>query len=263
MQTIVGNFEDLARWRTGDPQFDAENREPVNGYMELRLSHPATTPDNSPAPELIEVPLNADGTIPPDTMIWANDELQPRGTYYQVGVYAVRAGGGWVFHENLAISGEGPIDLRSLSPLGKYPAEPESPAEPVAPPLPAKRVRGARYTPFVPVEGSGPFGSNRIGSGKRDFYLAHKAVVREASIVVDTPHKNRAVTVALHSHDDQKDVCAVSIDAAERGFRRAFFEQSVVLNPGEYSLKWTVDDPGSLLEVRTFGDGLPVVTFST
>jgi hypothetical protein len=72
-----------------------------------------------PGGQLLHVPiqftLDENGSIPADSEIFANDQLQPSGTYYVVSIsdpvfmqY---------FFERYVIAGASPINLNSLSPM--------------------------------------------------------------------------------------------------------------------------------------------------
>jgi hypothetical protein len=260
MKTIVlANYKELIRRHEANPEIDAEiEREPIeNAVLQLQLSHDATAPDGSPAEKSIDIPLTTDAAIPADTKVWPNDKLQPLGTHYVVSVHEPYSG--YVYNENLAIIGEGPVDLNRLTPLGMYPRGLEALPEPVPPPLPAKRVRGAKYSGFVAdIYGTG-VGSMTIEGGRKhssSFYLPYRAVVRRASIVVDVPQSDRSVLVELYSVDDEKTVCSANIDVSELRYASAFFDTTVILNQGEYLLKWSVNAHSSNLKVQ------PMVRFS-
>ena|SRR5579864_5727330 len=100
MKTITGTFE----------QADGT---PVTGTLRLALSSCATIISNSqPAPNLVEITLNTDGTVP-STQVWANDELTPATTY----CVTVESDEGLVYgQEYFSLAGTSPISLTAITP---------------------------------------------------------------------------------------------------------------------------------------------------
>lgn len=88
----------------------------ANGKLYLQLSQDATVASTGQvAPSLITIQLDATGSIPAATTIWANDELSPGGTTYQLTV--AENGGGRVYGpEQFSITGSSPINLNSFTP---------------------------------------------------------------------------------------------------------------------------------------------------
>lgn len=82
------------------------------------------------------------------------------------------------------------------------------------------------------------------------FYLPFKAVIRQASILVDVPHVGRSATVTVGLQDvvSGKKVCT-TIKASKQGIATAFFDEAVILNQGEHILSWTSDS--TALKVRS------------
>jgi hypothetical protein len=213
-----------------------------------------------------EFPLDENGSLPEEAQIYANDELEPPGTYYYAvaeGIYGIH----YLEYYNAAlrIVGKSPINLNELVPITEvellelqraaspYYNPPEPEPGPVAPPLPAKRVPGANYSGF--------WGGVVYPAGEGDcmpiereesypFYLPFKAVVRQASILVDVPHPGRSatVTVGLQEVVSGKKV-RVAIDARKPGVATAFFDEAVILNQGEHILSWSADS--TALKVRS------------
>jgi hypothetical protein len=106
LKTIVGNWQ--------DPQG-------VNasfGILSLKLSQDAVVIGTSQiAPRNIAFTLTTLGAIPPTTQIWANDELNPVGTFYALTV--MDSGGGVIYGpEFFNISGASPINLNNIVPVG-------------------------------------------------------------------------------------------------------------------------------------------------
>lgn len=65
----------------------------------------------------ILITLDANGAIPANTAIFANDQITPNGTYYVVSVKDKVYG--LVYFEQLAIQGTSPISLNALVPKAK------------------------------------------------------------------------------------------------------------------------------------------------
>lgn len=104
MKTITGSFlrED------GTPAAGA--------ILTLKLSQDASSSAGQIMQAQLSITLDQNGAIPSATQIWANDELQPVGTYYHVtvtdGTY------GTAYKERLTIAGVSPISLNNLVPTG-------------------------------------------------------------------------------------------------------------------------------------------------
>jgi hypothetical protein len=106
LKTITGNWQ--------DPQG-------VNasfGILSLKLSQDAVVIGTSQiAPRNIAFTLTTLGAIPANTQIWANDELNPIGTFYALTV--MDSGGGVIYGpEFFSISGASPINLNNIVPVG-------------------------------------------------------------------------------------------------------------------------------------------------
>ena len=84
-------------------------------YLLLSQDAVATSPMETVLHARISVTLDSNGNIPAGTVIWANDELQPSGTYFHVVV--VDPVFGKCFDERLTISGASPINLAIAPPL--------------------------------------------------------------------------------------------------------------------------------------------------
>jgi hypothetical protein len=198
--------------------------------------------------------LDENGEIPPGAMILANDELMG-DTWYNVIVSVSRPRPlNYYYRQNLKITGPGPIDLNAIIPEGAEPEpEPEPESEPVAPPLPSKRVPGANYSGFyggiVYPAGEGD-GMTIEREDRYPFYLPFRAVVRQASILVDVPHVGRSATVTVGLEDvvSGKRV-STTIKASKHGIASAFFDEAVILNQGEHILSWSANS--TALKVRS------------
>lgn len=94
----------------------ADSTAVANGVLYLTLSQDAVVVSTGQvAPSIIAINLTANGQIPANTSIYANDELSPSGTVYKATVVAT--GGGRVWGpEFLAITGVSPIDINLLVP---------------------------------------------------------------------------------------------------------------------------------------------------
>lgn len=249
------------------------NGEPVshNATLYLALSQDAKDRKTGERVErVIRIELNEDGTVPEGTEIPANDELKPSGTCYQV---VVHNRFDTYFTEWLKIAGPTPINLNNLIPEAVEPAEveeePEPEVEPTGPPLPSKRIRGAKYSGFCPGNMYGAVrdvGETAIRCGRkysRGFFLPYKAVVRSVGLTVETVSQrcSYSVLVELHSVDDDKRVCGATINIKEPGLPSAFLDETVILNPGEYVLRWSLGAGSSDLTVKTIGTDFPMICF--
>lgn len=97
---------------------DPQNAGIAFGVLSLKLNQDAVvTATSQIAPRIIQITLTSAGAIPANTSIWANDELNPAGTFYQLTVMEV--GGGVVYGpEYFTISGASPINLNNIVPTG-------------------------------------------------------------------------------------------------------------------------------------------------
>lgn len=101
------------------------------------------------SPRDVEFQLDVQGELKDDAQIWANDELNPAGTYYRMAVEAL--GGGVVAGpEFIAIQGTSPINLNTLIPSPLPPLVPGGPTPP-GPGLPIVVV----ISPHAPTLASG------------------------------------------------------------------------------------------------------------
>lgn len=89
----------------------------ANGTLYLQLTQDANVVSTGQiAPRIVQIALDATGSIPAATVVFANDELTPSGTLYQVAV--TQQGGGRVYGPELySITGVSPISLNSFVPL--------------------------------------------------------------------------------------------------------------------------------------------------
>lgn len=89
----------------------------ANGTLYLQLTQDANVVSTGQiAPRIVQITLDATGSIPAATVVFANDELTPSGTLYQVAV--TQQGGGRVYGPELySITGTSPISLNSFVPL--------------------------------------------------------------------------------------------------------------------------------------------------
>jgi hypothetical protein len=87
-----------------------------NATLALTLSGAAVVSGTTQVvPSTVYIPLTPTGTIPPNTTIWANDELSPSGTTYQVSVTA--PGGGLIYGpQYFQLTGSNPININTLIP---------------------------------------------------------------------------------------------------------------------------------------------------
>ncbi len=135
-KVISGKFKDLSNWWSDHIDTPDDPTSIEGAVLELSLSHPATLPDGSPAPGTYKFALDTkEAAIPPGTAVWGNDELSPRGTFYNAEVYIPDEVSTNI---KIAIIGEEPIDLRKLPELSDYTPAFEPPPKPVAPPLPGE-----------------------------------------------------------------------------------------------------------------------------
>jgi hypothetical protein len=106
MKTITGKWQDGAGQNVSF------------GILSLKLNQDAVVLATSQiAPRNIAFTLDTTGSIPAATQIWANDELNPAGTFYSLTV--MDSGGGVVYGpENFTISGGSPINLNNIIPSG-------------------------------------------------------------------------------------------------------------------------------------------------
>ena len=248
------------------------NGEPVSdqAILWLGLSQEAKERRTGEKVERITtIELEEDGSIPPGTAILASDELSPAGTFYEV---VVMNRFDTYFTGCLKIVGESPINLNALTPEPVEPApvpdEPEPEPVSVVPPLPARRIRGAKYSGFVAGDVYGTAistGATKVKCGGKhsgSFYLPFKVVTRQALIFVDIPQQGSSILVELHSIDDAKRVCSTTIDASKRGYAGTYFDETVVLNPGEYSFNWSLNSVSSEPSLRSIGGDVPQIHFS-
>jgi hypothetical protein len=105
-KSITGNFV-LA---SGSPV--------MNGTLYLQLSQNAATtatPAVQVSPALITITLDINGSIPSGTVIWANDELVPSGTYYRMTLN--QQGGGRIYGpQPVTVTGTAPINVTNFTP---------------------------------------------------------------------------------------------------------------------------------------------------
>ena len=104
MKTIIGQF----LRPDGSPAAGATL------YLLLSQDAVATSPMETITHARIPITLDANGNIPAGTVIWANDELLPVGTYFHVVV--IDGTYGKCFDERLTISGASPINLNAIAP---------------------------------------------------------------------------------------------------------------------------------------------------
>jgi hypothetical protein len=94
------------------------NGSPVaNGTLYLQLNQPAiaTATPAQVAPRINAIGLDSNGSIPSNTVLLANDEMNPSGTFYRASVE--QAGGGTIYGpENFTITGSSPINLNLIVP---------------------------------------------------------------------------------------------------------------------------------------------------
>lgn len=104
MKTITG------QWKFPDGSAAA------NAILYLQLSQDAVVVgQNQVAPRVLAIALDGTGSIPANTQIFANDELNPEGTVYIVSVIA--PGGGKIYGPDLYnIAGASPINLNNSIP---------------------------------------------------------------------------------------------------------------------------------------------------
>ncbi len=97
-------------------QWNYPDGNPVNGILYLQLSQSATAVGTAQvAPRNLAIQL-VNGAIPLNYSIYANDEIQPAGTYYTI---TVVSGGGTVWGpENFAVVGSSPININTLVAVG-------------------------------------------------------------------------------------------------------------------------------------------------
>lgn len=98
-------------------QFQYPNGTPAaSATLQLQLSQDATVTSTSQiAPTLLYIVLDSEGNIPAETVVWANDELTPSGTYYIASVKAPNFG--FVYGpENWPIAGTSPINVNLIPP---------------------------------------------------------------------------------------------------------------------------------------------------
>lgn len=88
----------------------------ANAKLLLKLSQDASSPNGQIEASQVTVQLDVNGNIPANTQVWANDELQPAGTFYHV-VLADNTFG-TTYKERLTISGNSPININTLVPTG-------------------------------------------------------------------------------------------------------------------------------------------------
>jgi hypothetical protein len=116
VKTITGNFV----LPSGCPV--------ANGVLFASLSADAvvtTSPLGMCAPKLLQYTLNANGSLPANSLILANDELTPSGTQYTLSCSL--AGGGRVWGPEIySLTGSSPINLNNFTPTAAggpaYPA---------------------------------------------------------------------------------------------------------------------------------------------
>ena len=96
---------------------DAQGNCLANGYMTLTLSTPAVVASGGGqvVPRVVTVTLDSTGNVAAGQVMWANDQLNPKGTGYAVVIYnsagtVVSRPGTWV------IQGNAPIDLAQEQP---------------------------------------------------------------------------------------------------------------------------------------------------
>jgi hypothetical protein len=99
--------------------FVLSNGSPVsNGTLYLQLSQNAVTtatPAVQVGSHIFAVPLDINGSITAGTVVWANDELAPAGTYYKATVNL--NGGGKVWGpQYVTLTGAAPILLTNFTP---------------------------------------------------------------------------------------------------------------------------------------------------
>ena len=97
----------------------ANNCPVANGMLYLSLSADAVATSGAAicAPKLIAITLNSNGSIPANTAIYANDELSPTGTTYQLSVNL--PGGGKIWGpENYSLIGASPLNLNTFTAVG-------------------------------------------------------------------------------------------------------------------------------------------------
>jgi hypothetical protein len=202
-----------------------------------------------------------DGVVPEGFGVLRNDEILPAGSRY---VWEASSG-----RRNCDYYAYGEIEILNDDTIDLTPREPEAPLPepaPVVPPLPAKRIRGAKYSGFVATDVYGLSGDSTssvaIGEDSHEFYLPYRAVVRAASIVIVVPQP-RSILVELYSYDHDKTLRSAVIDASKRGRAVAYFDKAVILNQGEHRLSWRVNTHSSELRVHSIGNSnLPKIRFS-
>jgi hypothetical protein len=264
-------------------KFTQRNGQPIEkGVLVLELSQHATL--NATGEEvwedLIKIPLDEEGRIPPGAEIIANDELRPAGTYYHVDVVSDACGN--CYDEILKIVGASPIDLNALTPESKrpdkvYEPDPEPEPKPVAEPIAARlhaedRCPPTRRTPSennigffagtinCPIDndsGRLPF----IGNGWMGvfgFSLPFPSTITCAAIHVDSaPPGTHFVLLALYGGNRRR-VAEFRICVDGPGLAVGVLDSPVTLEPGDYFLGW--GSSFDHVEVHTFGEKVADLT---
>lgn len=99
-----------------------DNTPAANAVLTLVLSQDGGVGSSQIAHVPLTVQLDATGSIPANTGIFANDQISPNGTYYIVSIKDSVYG--LVYFEKLAIQGVSPIDLNQLVPNSKNASAP-------------------------------------------------------------------------------------------------------------------------------------------
>jgi hypothetical protein len=285
MKTITGSFKN----QYGD--------EPAAGWtLTLRPSQAAVeTATGTEVGEekwnMIQIQLDENGSIPPDTRIVANDEMTPAGTFYHISVSRMNERHGnatFSFEEYLRIVGVSPIDLNSLIPEKELPAPVAvSPAPKPGPsPNQAKfdadslvRVEpklgrrtaasisrvgffaGIIYPPTnleleSPLSSTSPYVGvrNKSGFGAGVGILPFRLPFDAAVSKATIIVKNAGEPVAVGLYDANKHkICAIEIDADKKGPATGTFHTTVSLSAGDYYLAWGVQKGGTGVKLRSIG----------
>lgn len=101
---------------SSQPFQDPQGNVLANGYLTLDLNTVAVITGGSGqvAPSRVTITLTSGGLVPGGTVMWANDQLSPSGTFYTVRIYNSNnlvVGGPLVWN----VAGASPIDLSQLA----------------------------------------------------------------------------------------------------------------------------------------------------
>jgi hypothetical protein len=116
----VSNFSMGRAWagKTITGTWNYPNGQPAAGaILTLQLSQDGEGPSSQLLHVPVKITLDNTGSIPAGMGVFANDQIQPAGTYYIVSVKDPVFG--QVYFERLSISGTSPINLNALVPASK------------------------------------------------------------------------------------------------------------------------------------------------